>query len=247
MSRPCFVSPIRLCAIARQHILCSQSILEGFCRSVVAVALGLRLSYLLDIQVDQNTCCEFLTELRATFDVFGDIFFLRDEPGDHTFLVNVLLLRRGLNPLKHVWIAVKAGRQECTGPPPDLIGLFQELRSLDAPAPLLKTLPVLDPATLVALAGCLLEYPAVYVPSPDLWVDGVDLMLWRVVLMGFDQHTLLQFTYPSHLVDQVASLQPDCLQARLESTFQARLQRVTSEWTRVRVEHDLISCALIRL
>lgn len=132
-------------------------------------------------------------------------------------------------------------------PPSALLELFEDLRLLGQPVPLLKSLPTLEPAILVALAGCLLEYPAIYVPSPDLCVDAVDLMLWRVLLIGVEEHTLLQFTYPACLVEDVAFLQPDVLLARLKSIFEARLRRVNSEWTTVRVECDFVTSSLIRL
>lgn len=190
---------------------------------------------------------------------------MQDHGGDNTFLVNASLLKCALKTEEPVWIALKNdGQKEVSRtcpqwifrpcdtnqincPPAELTDLLKSLSSLLSNPPLFQELPVSEAATLVALAGFLLEYPAVYVPSPDLYLENVDLALWRVILSGASEHVLCRFSYPTHLMETVSRLLPHVLGPRIELMFRERLGAHACEWTDVRVEWTAIPSAQVWL
>jgi hypothetical protein len=112
--------------------------------------------------------------------------------------------------------------------PPVLQSLLVALTTLEESLPLYKRLPPdLDLGILVPLAGFLLEYPAVYVPSAEqtTFLSGVPLDVYECNLVGSgdERHVLLKFSCPHHLGVQHPQVAPPALMRFLYDRFTPQL------------------------
>ncbi|KZT56326.1 hypothetical protein CALCODRAFT_497489 [Calocera cornea HHB12733] len=107
--------------------------------------------------------------------------------------------------------------------------------TVSAQAGKMYRLPECSAATLVAIAGVLLEYSVIYVPSPDMYLLNVDVLVCSVILEGDDEHVLLQFSYPAVLTEK-SPFDTAAQDAILTDRYTSRLQKTRSEWSSVRVE-----------
>ena len=89
---------------------------------------------------------------------------------------------------------------------------------------------------LVAFAGCLLEFPIVYVPDvtgDGAFLSGVPLDVYECKLVNLGEggeiagvHVALKFSCPQGIGDEVSSLRPKVLVERLQDRYGERLKQI---------------------
>ncbi|KZP01339.1 hypothetical protein CALVIDRAFT_132833 [Calocera viscosa TUFC12733] len=226
-------------SISRHHVRVSHSALVAFSRSLAAVVTGLRVAYLLDISLDALTAEALLGALRQVDALFHTTVFLQTAAGEQTFFLNTCLLDERSVLDDKIWLRLSGGTVEKSCHPPDtVLSALTAIRStvLGQPSALCR-LSDYDAATLVAVAGALLEYPIVYVPSPDLYLLHVEVFTCKVILQGKDEHVLLQFSYPTTFAE-TPTIRTAAHEATLTDRYTKRLQKTKSEWSGIRVEFN---------
>lgn len=233
--------------IAKRHVSASALALTLFSRSLAAVVSGLKLAYLLDICLTRPQAVALLVALRETHSSFQATMFLQTTAGDQTFFINTFVLDEQTVLEGKVWLRLSHGTYEKSlNPPSGVISAFRQILTASTAPDTLCCWTDDDDATLVALAGALLEYPVVYVPSPDMVLLDVLVSICRVVLTGDNDHVLLQFSYPA-TVAETPTMSTSTLEAIIMDRYTRRLRETQSEWSSVRVEFCMRSEARLCL
>lgn len=114
--------------------------------------------------------------------------------------------------------------------------------------------------TLIPLAGLLLEYPVVYIPTSDdqsVFLPGVALDVYQCIMSldcmhglekhkGLKGHPLLKFSCPASFGETKCSFAPSNMKAYVEALFRARLHSIEDSWF-LEITHSIITLDRVAL
>jgi len=169
--------------------------------------------------------------------------FLHTIDGDQTFFINTCLLNEETVLEDRIWLRLSHGTfAQSYDPPHEVVSLLKTMLSAISARQLMLCYWIdTCTATLVALAGVLLEYAVIYVPSPSTFTLDGEVSICRVVLSGDNEHVLLQFSYPVTLTETPTMGSSNMHPAVLLDHFETRLQKTRCEWSAIRLEFDVRS------
>jgi len=194
---------------------------------------------------ERSTFDTLIAQLRKTLNVVEDVMVLREPLSSQILFVNRSILLDGLmtgRPTNTLFVTASDDPNLicCPQGVRDVLGFLGEhLENARASGAVGIDLPPMLTSDAIALAGYLLEYPVSYAPSIEmdnhlgLFLSNVTLTIVSTVLVSSNSRepfTVIQFSYPSSLVNVVEDLTDDRIMYDCRALFTTRLDYVSVSW-----------------